>query len=113
MVLNNLVLKNSALDDLDLPIHIIYGHLGTRNRYFVFMFTENLIVGKLVLQIPWKNLYGAPVQASIENLYLLVVPNQQVVYDPEKEEKRAQDAKQAEIQRVELAKKKEAEKGEN
>lgn len=50
-------------------------------------------------------------QASIENLYLLVVPNQQVVYDPEKEEKKAQDAKQAEIEKVELAKKKEAEKG--
>lgn len=65
----------------------------------------------MVLKIPWKNIYGAPVEALIEDLYLLVIPNQEIKYDPVKEEKLAFEAKQAEINRVELAKKKEAEKG--
>ena len=45
-------------DDLDLPVTIKSGHLG-----------------KLTLKIPWKNLYSAPVEATIEGLYVLVVPN--------------------------------------
>lgn len=64
-----------------------------------------------MLKIPWKNLYGAAVEASIEDLYLLVVPNQEIKYDAVKEEKWAFEAKQAEINKVEMAKKKEAEKG--
>lgn len=64
-----------------------------------------------MLKIPWKNLYGAAVEASIEGLYLLVVPSQQVVYDPQKEEKNEIKSKQDELQRIEDAKKKEAEKG--
>lgn len=67
--------------------------------------------GKLVLKIPWKNLYGASVEASIERLFLIVNPSAEVVYDHEKEEKMALAAKQAELARVEEAKKKEAEKG--
>lgn len=31
VVLNNLVLKRSALDDLDLPVQIVYGLLGIDN----------------------------------------------------------------------------------
>lgn len=31
--------------------------------------------GKLVLKIPWKNLYSEPVVAQIDGLYLLVRPN--------------------------------------
>ncbi|KAF2903862.1 hypothetical protein ILUMI_02321 [Ignelater luminosus] len=92
--LKDLVLKPAALDDLDLPVQTVYGRLG-----------------KLVLKIPWKNLYGAAVEANIEGLYLLVVPNQQVVYDPEKEEKQEIKSKQDELQRIEDAKKKEEEKG--
>jgi vacuolar protein sorting-associated protein 13A/C len=70
------------------------------------------LIGKLVLKIPWKNLYGAPVEASVEGLFLLVVPNQEVKYDPIKEEKWSQDAKKNELQRIEDAKKREKEKGE-
>lgn len=68
--------------------------------------------GKLTLKIPWKNLYSAPVEAAVENLYLLVVPNTEIKYDPAKEEKWKQDAKQAEINKVEEAKKQEREKSE-
>lgn len=50
-------------------------------------------------------------EAYVENLFLLVNPIQDVVYDAEKEEKLKQEAKQAIINKVELAKKKEKEKG--
>lgn len=95
MVLKNLILKQSALDELNLPIRTIYGQLG-----------------QLTLKIPWKNLYAAPVEASVDSLYLLAVPNQDVKYDPAKEEQWAQDAKQKEINKVELAKQQEKEKEE-
>lgn len=64
-----------------------------------------------MLKIPWKNLYGASVEATIERLFLIVNPNAEIKYDPEKEDKMALAAKQAELARVEEAKKKEAEKG--
>lgn len=64
------------------------------------------------MKIPWKNLYSAPVEASVEGLFLLVVPNQEVKYDPIKEDKWNQEAKKNELQRIEDAKKREKEKGE-
>lgn len=64
-----------------------------------------------MLKIPWKDLYGSPLEVSVENIYLLVVPNNQIAYNAEKEEKLKQEAKQAEIAKVELALKKEEEKG--
>lgn len=93
VVLKDLCLKQSALDELDLPVKTVYGYLG-----------------KLTLKIPWKNLYSAPVEASVENLFLLVAPNTEIKYDPVKEEKWKQEAKQAEIEKVEAAKKREREK---
>ncbi|CAH2071109.1 unnamed protein product, partial [Iphiclides podalirius] len=96
VVLENLILKQNALEELNIPVQTVYGHLG-----------------KLVLKIPWKNLYGASVEATIERLFLIVNPTAEVKYDPEKEEKMALAAKQAELARVEEAKKKEALKDEN
>ncbi|XP_017782476.1 PREDICTED: vacuolar protein sorting-associated protein 13C isoform X2 [Nicrophorus vespilloides] len=87
VVLNNLELKQSALSELDLPVQTVYGRLE-----------------KLVLKIPWKNLYGAAVEVSVEGLYLLVQPNKEVKYDPEKEEHRHQEFKQAQLERLEAAK---------
>jgi len=55
----------------------------------------------LVLKIPWKNLYSGSVEASIDSLFLLVVPTQDVIYDPEKEEKNKQTTKQNDISRIE------------
>lgn len=63
------------------------------------------------MKIPWKNLYGASVEASVERLFLIVNPTAEVKYDPVKEEKMELAAKQAELARVEEAKRKEAEKG--
>lgn len=93
VVLKNLVLKQSALNELDLPVTTTYGHLGS-----------------LVLKIPWKNLYSAPVEAYVDRLYILAVPNNSVRFNEDKEEKNVQDSKQAQLNRVQLAKKMEAEK---
>lgn len=93
MVLRNLQLKQNALKELDLPVETVYGRLG-----------------KLVLKIPWKNLYSLPVEADIEDLYLLVAPNSSVKYDAEKQEKGDLDFKKSELQKIEDAKKRELEK---
>ncbi|CAG2221761.1 VPS13A_C [Mytilus edulis] len=128
-VLQNLDLKESALDDLDLPVKIKAGHRG-----------------KLTLKIPWKNLYTEPVVATIDGLYALAVPNVEPVdatidglyalavpnvgkfgefvrclyaltvpdvavkYNEEKEEKAKQESKQKKLQQIEDAKKLEADK---
>lgn len=94
--LESLILKESALDDLDLPIKVLRGHLG-----------------KLVLKIPWKNLYSEPVVAQIDGLYLLVRPNTVVTYNEEKEEKAREEKKQRQLEAVELARKLEEEKKNN
>lgn len=90
--LENLILKESALDDLDLPVKVLRGHLG-----------------KLVLKIPWKNLYSEPVEAQIDGLYLLVRPNTVVRYNEEKEKKAEQEKKQRQLEAIELARKLEEE----
>ncbi|XP_027051836.1 vacuolar protein sorting-associated protein 13-like [Pocillopora damicornis] len=83
--LENLILKESALDDLALPVKVLRGHLG-----------------KLVLKIPWKNLYSEPVVAQVDGLYLLVRPSTDVKYNAEKEEKAKQERKQRQLEAVEL-----------
>uniref|UniRef100_A0A803T771 Vacuolar protein sorting 13 homolog C n=1 Tax=Anolis carolinensis TaxID=28377 RepID=A0A803T771_ANOCA len=69
-----------------------------------------LFLDKLTLKIPWKNLYGEAVVATLEGLYLLVVPGASIKYDAEKEEKYLQDNKQKELARIEDALRKAAEK---
>ncbi|KRX66575.1 Vacuolar protein sorting-associated protein 13A [Trichinella sp. T9] len=88
VVLNDLRLKASSLDEFNLSVKMKYGFLE-----------------KLALKIPWQNLYTEPVVAEIEGLYLLAVPNVGIKYNAEKEEKMAIDAKLAELMRIELAKK--------
>uniref|UniRef100_A0A8C4YCP0 Vacuolar protein sorting 13 homolog C n=1 Tax=Gopherus evgoodei TaxID=1825980 RepID=A0A8C4YCP0_9SAUR len=67
-------------------------------------------IDKLTLKIPWKNLYGEAVVATLEGLYLLIVPGASIKYDVEKEEKYLQDNKQKELSRIEEALQKSAEK---
>lgn len=95
VVLKNLVLKQSALDDLDLPVQTTYGHLGN-----------------LTLKVPWSKIYSAPVEAYIDRLYLLVVPNNSVQHSAEREERNKYDSKKAELERIQQAKKMEEEKSE-
>ncbi|XP_070618855.1 LOW QUALITY PROTEIN: intermembrane lipid transfer protein VPS13C [Erythrolamprus reginae] len=93
VALDNLLIKENALSELDVPFRVKAGQID-----------------KLTLKIPWKNLYGEAVVASLEGLYLLVVPGASIKYDAEKEEKYLQDNKQKELSRIEEALQKSAEK---
>ncbi|VEN38118.1 unnamed protein product [Callosobruchus maculatus] len=91
--LTNVVIKPSILEDLNLPVQVIHGSIG-----------------KLALKIPWHSIYTSPTTVLIENVYLVVAPNQQVVYDPVKAEKLKHQVKQAELRRIEEAERIEEEK---
>ncbi|CAF0869350.1 unnamed protein product [Rotaria sordida] len=94
VVLENLYLKSNALADLNLPVTVSIGYLQ-----------------KLILQVPWKNLYTHPTKATIDGLFLLVVPKTEVQYDAQREENEQHEAKMKEVRQVEeLRKQKEAEK---
>ncbi|KAF7241440.1 Vacuolar protein sorting-associated protein 13C, partial [Varanus komodoensis] len=93
VALDNLQIKENALSELDAPFRVKAGQID-----------------KLTLKIPWKNLYGDAVVATLEGLYLLVVPGASIKYDAEKEEKYLQDKKQKELSRIEEALQKAAQK---
>ncbi|XP_064421924.1 intermembrane lipid transfer protein VPS13C isoform X2 [Latimeria chalumnae] len=86
VVLENLLVKENALSELDVPFKVKAGQIG-----------------KLTLKIPWKNLYNEAVVATLDGLCLLVVPGASIKYDAEKEEKQLQETKQKEVQRIEEA----------
>ncbi|XP_036383579.1 vacuolar protein sorting-associated protein 13A isoform X2 [Megalops cyprinoides] len=92
-VLKNLEIKENALSQLDIPFKVRAGHIG-----------------RLELKIPWKNLYTQSVEATLDGVYLLIVPTASIKYDAEKEEKQLQEARQRELQRIEETKQKAAEK---
>ncbi|XP_060243155.1 intermembrane lipid transfer protein VPS13A isoform X1 [Meriones unguiculatus] len=89
VVLKNLEIKENALHELDVPFKVKVGHIGS-----------------LALKIPWKNLYTQPVEAVLEEIYLLIVPSSRIKYDPIKEEKHLMETKQRELKRIEEAKQK-------
>ncbi|KAM3927460.1 intermembrane lipid transfer protein VPS13C isoform 2-T2 [Leptodactylus fuscus] len=91
--LENLKIRENALSELDVPFKVKAGQID-----------------KLILKIPWKNLYGDAVVATLEGLYLLVVPGASIKYDAEKEERNLQETKQRELLRIEEAMQKAAEK---
>ncbi|GMT29125.1 hypothetical protein PFISCL1PPCAC_20422 [Pristionchus fissidentatus] len=86
--LENLEIKESALDDLDLPVKLKFGYIES-----------------LVLKIPWKNLYTEPVIATVDGVQLIVVPNKGVVYNEEKAKKNAKEIKEKTLTRLEEARK--------
>ncbi|XP_068617083.1 intermembrane lipid transfer protein VPS13C [Brachionichthys hirsutus] len=97
VVLENLRVKESALSEFDVPFKVKAGQIG-----------------KLTLKIPWKNLYNDAVVATLDGLYLLVVPGaagtkmrtcpyNAITYDAAKEERYQQEAKQKELHRIEEA----------
>ncbi|XP_047447117.1 vacuolar protein sorting-associated protein 13A isoform X3 [Mugil cephalus] len=92
-VLRNLEIKENALSQLDIPFKVRAGHIG-----------------RLELKIPWKNLYNQSVEATLDGVYLLIVPTASIKYDAEKEEKQLQEARQRELQRIEETKLKAAER---
>ncbi|XP_040904460.1 vacuolar protein sorting-associated protein 13C isoform X1 [Toxotes jaculatrix] len=97
VVLENLKVKENALSEFDVPFKVKAGQIG-----------------KLTLKIPWKNLYNDAVVATLDGLYLLVVPGatgselktcpyNAIKYDAAKEERYQQEAKQRELQHIEEA----------
>ncbi|XP_051507279.1 intermembrane lipid transfer protein VPS13C-like isoform X3 [Myxocyprinus asiaticus] len=84
VVLENLRVKENALNEFAVPFKVKAGQIG-----------------KLTLKIPWKNLYNEAVVATLDGLYLLVVPGATIKYDAVKEERYLQEAKQRELQRIE------------
>ncbi|CAJ1049975.1 vacuolar protein sorting-associated protein 13C isoform X3 [Xyrichtys novacula] len=86
VVLENLKVKENALSKFQVPFKVKAGQIG-----------------KLTLKIPWKNLYNDAVVATLEGLYLLVVPGATMKYDAAKEEHDQLDSKQNELQRIEEA----------
>ncbi|KAG5312576.1 VP13A protein, partial [Acromyrmex insinuator] len=87
LVLNDLLIKESALDVLDLPVRLEYGRLG-----------------KLILKIPFKDMWNGQIDAIVEELFILVVPTSQISYNEDKETKAQLEAKRAELARVEKRK---------
>ncbi|KAL3479124.1 hypothetical protein BJX99DRAFT_255899 [Aspergillus californicus] len=83
--LRNLELRREALDQLRLPLNVVEGH-----------------VGELTLSIPWSNLRGKPVKVDIEDVFLLAAPKEDVDYDPEEEERRANAIKMEKIESAEI-----------
>lgn len=63
------------------------------------------------MKIPWKNLYSMPVVVTIEDLYLLAVPNTSVSYNAEKQSKADLDAKRAELLKLDEIRQQELKKG--
>ncbi|CAF0955761.1 unnamed protein product [Rotaria sordida] len=84
VVLENLYLKPNALADLNLPVTISLGYLE-----------------KLTLQVPWKNIYKQATKATIDGLFLLVVPKTEVEYDAKRDEKEQHEAKMKEVHQIE------------
>ncbi|XP_069079572.1 intermembrane lipid transfer protein VPS13C-like [Pleurodeles waltl] len=93
VALDNLQIRENALSELDVPFKVKFGQID-----------------KLNLKIPWKNLYGEAVVATLQGLYILVVPGSSIKYDAEKEDKQLQEAKQRELSKIEEALQKAADK---
>ncbi len=92
--LDNVKLRESAFSDLGLPVRCVHGK-----------------VQRLVIKIPWFNLFTKKTTIDLEGLHLLVVPSSAVKYDEKKERREQLEAKQKRLERTEQAKQIEAEKG--
>ncbi|KAJ1491804.1 N-terminal region of Chorein, a TM vesicle-mediated sorter-domain-containing protein, partial [Baffinella frigidus] len=86
IVLKDLTLKKSALDDLDLPVTLKTGHLE-----------------ELRLDIPWKNLRSQPVIVHIQGLSIVVSPNSDPSIPAAERERRMLLAKRAQVAEMDAA----------
>ena len=86
VILKDLELKDTSLDEVDLPIQVVSG-----------------CVGRLTLQIPWKNLYTEATYVKVEDVRVLVKPNADIKYDEVKEETRRWEKKKRKLKKIEDA----------
>eukprot|EP01031_Cornospumella_fuschlensis_P041470 gene41470-50607_t len=83
---SNLLLKESALDQLDLPIKVVKGSLN-----------------KLVVKVPWTALESRPVEVFIDGVYLLATPQDFSQTTPEEARKMVFASTKAKLKQVEDA----------
>ena len=83
---NNLQLKRTALDDLNIPISITHGSLK-----------------RLRLKIPWTALESKPVQVQLDGVYLQCGPLDVAGLSPEQLSKMTFDSKRARLKAAEDA----------
>jgi vacuolar protein sorting-associated protein 13A/C len=81
VVLHNLEFREDALDAMGLPIYIKSGYIG-----------------KLTLQMPWKNLTSKPSICQIEDVFIVIAPKANTAYDEEKELQAATELKLSKLQ---------------
>eukprot|EP00759_Apiculatamorpha_spiralis_P039869 PhF_6_TR38648/c0_g1_i1/m.57726/K19525/VPS13A_C; vacuolar protein sorting-associated protein 13A/C len=79
--LSNLVLRTSALDELNLPVTIARGHIGS-----------------IKLNIPWRKLAYESIRISIEDVYVHVVPMDATEFSQEDYEARLRERKMMALQ---------------
>lgn len=65
--LKNVKIKSSALYQFDLPIEVKYGRIG-----------------KLKINLPMKNLYKEPTKILVEDLFVLLGPFEEKLFDPKR-----------------------------
>ncbi|KAL8611446.1 hypothetical protein ACOMHN_014501 [Nucella lapillus] len=82
--LENLPLKKDALKSLDIPLEVKSG-----------------LIGKITLHIPLRRLRSQPWVISIEKLYLVAGPLNNIEHDEEVEKQQQQDVKQAMLEALE------------
>jgi vacuolar protein sorting-associated protein 13A/C len=82
----NLKLRDSALDELNLPIQVRKGSLKT-----------------LKVKVPWTSLESKPVEVLIDGLYLLASPQDLSRYSPEEGLKLNQAMKLKKLQQIDAA----------
>jgi len=63
-----------------------------------------MLSGKLILKIPFKDMWNGQIDAIVEELFILIVPTSQVSYNEEKETKAQLETKRVELARVEKRK---------
>lgn len=83
IVLEDLVLKNSIFNLLELPITLNYGYIG-----------------RFELHIPWSRLGSEPVTVVLDKVYILVEPKYE--WNPGAADRREQGIKQAKLAAAEL-----------
>lgn len=68
---------------LDIPFKVKAGHIGEIATSSHLLFVQTIVshfviffflTGRLQLKIPWKNLYTQSVEATLDGVYLLIVP---------------------------------------
>lgn len=85
VTLKHLQLKRELLDQLGLPVDVVFGELE-----------------ELLLVIPWLNLKLKPVQISVNGLYLLAVPTATKAYDEAEAKRRELAVKRQKIDQLDV-----------